>query len=99
MKNTYHFGFLILATILFMIACTNPFNSQLEPAAKAISDGAHGGDTHFYFLPPMLPYPGRTSGQVDGPLDPEIVIEDLNDNEIVASYTRHDGIWLSLIHI
>ena len=41
----------------------------VRPPSLAISDSAHGGKSHFYFLPPILPAPAF-SGVFDAALSP-----------------------------
>ena len=43
----------------------------VRPPSLAISDAAHGGKSHFYFLPPILPAPAF-SGVFDAALSPEV---------------------------
>src|SRR2546426_12422192 len=57
------------STIVALIAC-----AEREPAAPRsprpladLSDGEHGGNTHFFFLPPMVQAPNLT-GVFDGSL-------------------------------
>jgi hypothetical protein len=59
---------------LLVAACAAP----TTPAATggphaAISDGASGGNSHFFFLPPLVPNPA-TAGTADPTLSPEVVI-------------------------
>ena len=49
---------------------TGPSVPEPRPAL-AISDAAHAGKSHFYFLPPLVPAPGVTGG-FDGSLSPEV---------------------------
>jgi len=45
------------------------FGPDLSPQ-PAISDGAHDGNQHFYFLPPMVANPGPFSSPFDASLEP-----------------------------
>lgn len=51
---------------------TAPAIGDVFPAL-AISDGAHGGNEHFYFLPPLVP-PPRHSGVFDAGLQPTVIV-------------------------
>ena len=78
MKKSF---FLISLTLgLFLLwSCNSPLDEMnvatkaKEYGGKTISDGAHGGDTSFYFLPPMVPMP-EYSGDFDGGLAPVVEI-------------------------
>jgi hypothetical protein len=68
---------LILAGVLvFAVACLDddklPFAPGATPMAE-IDDGAHEGNEHFYFLPPMVDKPSY-SGTFDGSLEPVVTI-------------------------
>ncbi|MHC4092599.1 MAG: hypothetical protein ACYSVY_20385, partial [Planctomycetota bacterium] len=54
---------------------------QLTPPAPSfdISDAAHGGNAHFFWLPPMVDDPGAFNGPFDGTLSPVVHICDLTD--------------------
>lgn len=65
--------------------------------APAISDGAHDGNPHFYFLPPMVPSPAF-SGTADPDASPTVVICAWNEisaggacDDIIASFSRAGG--------
>src|SRR5687767_9927870 len=68
----------VLAAATFtlgMAACTSdetPTSPSADPGpAFAISDGAHGGNPHFYFLPPLVAAPHPT-GAFDPTLNPTV---------------------------
>jgi len=69
----------VLATILLTtLSCTDreptaPESSGPVPTLE-IRDGAHGGNAHFFFLPPLLPSP-RTSGTPDATLAASLAVE------------------------
>jgi len=72
MKRT---ALLVLANIA-LIACTetNPTTSPTRPKLSAeTSDGAHGGNTHFFFLPPLVANPSF-SGVSNPFLAPDVQI-------------------------
>jgi len=64
----------VLATIA-LIACTD--TSPTRPARPKLSaetsDGAHGGNTHFFFLPPLVAQPSF-SGVSNPFLAPDVQI-------------------------
>lgn len=65
------------------------------PPAPVISDGAHQGNEHFYFLPPLVPSPAF-SGVADGSLAPVVSVCEWNATdgrctEIVAHFTTAGG--------
>jgi hypothetical protein len=65
---------LVAAAMGWIAACTeNPALTTAAAPVAAISDGATGGNAHFYFLPPMVPNPS-TSGTADATLSPAVVI-------------------------
>ncbi|HXV85815.1 MAG TPA: hypothetical protein VD793_03900, partial [Gemmatimonadales bacterium] len=51
---------------------------DITPPDFAVSDGAHGGNTHFYFLPPLVPTP-TFSGEFNPLVKPTVVISELPD--------------------
>jgi hypothetical protein len=62
-----------------------PEPDQVGPGRSpsfSISDGAHGGNTHFYFLPPMVSQPSF-SGDFDGSLSPVVRITAAGEADIV----------------
>ncbi len=52
-----------------------------------IQDGAHRGNAHFFFLPPLVP-PARYSGVPDGTLQPEVTVCPLIGGSCGASIAR-----------
>lgn len=69
---------IVLASFVGVLvaACSevgSPVLEAGETAAPGISDGAHGGNAAFYFLPPLVPAPSPT-GVFDGTLEPTVVI-------------------------
>src|SRR2546425_9463259 len=56
-----HFALVVTAAAVLSVGCRD--QQPLQPAANAgpaymISDGAHnGGNSHFFFLPPLVPDP------------------------------------------
>lgn len=67
----------VLVTVL--LSCredfepTAPEPPELLPLSLEISDGAHGGNPHFFWLPPMVPEPSY-SGTFDASLSPVVTI-------------------------
>ena len=71
---------LIVLACLLVSACqeaTEPLDSpsmaELSKPLASRSDGAHGGNEHFFFLPPMVDDPSPT-GVFDGSLSPVVEI-------------------------
>jgi len=62
---------LSLATLVFAACQDQP--DPTGPPHSAISDAAHGGNAHFYFLPPLVPAPTYT-GTFDGTRSPVVDI-------------------------
>jgi alpha-tubulin suppressor-like RCC1 family protein len=64
----------VLAGAALLAGCdTGPTAPPVGPSL-AISDGAHFGNPHFFFLPSMVPKMPSTSGTFDGSLSPEVQI-------------------------
>lgn len=71
-----------LAALLSLAACTadQPVAPQrasaLRPgaASAAIVDGAHGGDQHFFFLPPLVPGAPNSAGTFDATRTPTVEV-------------------------
>jgi hypothetical protein len=69
--------FLVLPTALLLLAGCQDMERVAGPGpevpvpAFAISDGAHGGQPGFYFLPPLVPDPGPFTGTFDPTRSPE----------------------------
>src|SRR5215210_8375392 len=70
------------AVAMAFLACQEDAESPTAPDTRsvpgtvpafAISDGAHGGNPHFFFLPPLVAAP-VTSGSFDPTLSPTIKI-------------------------
>ena len=63
---------------LLVVACEGPSgpsseSTQAARPAASISDGAHGGNVHFFWLPPLVSTPAY-SGTFDGSLSPVVEI-------------------------
>jgi len=68
-------------------------DGDLATPALAISDGAHGGSPHFFFLPPLARAP-RPAGTFDPGLTPTVTICALNAQgcaRTIATYTVNGG--------
>ena len=72
MELTYKRLVILMAAPLVVGCNERPSPTDLSPQL-AISDGAHAGNEHFYFLPPMVPNASPT-GTFDGSLAPEVKI-------------------------
>lgn len=85
-----------LSTVFpIVVACASCGESAVAPsdASYAISDGAHSGNEHFYFLPPMVPAPDP-GGAFDGSLSPEVQVCAWNGaacTTMLALFTRDAG--------
>ena len=55
-------------------------------ARRVISDGAHQGNEHFFFLPPMVKT-ASYSGTFDGSLDPVVEVVESGSDTVVASFS------------
>jgi hypothetical protein len=68
-------GAVLVVISALVLSCREdlPSGPSAPPPAPslAISDAAHGGKSHFYFLPPLLPAPSF-SGLFDATLSPEV---------------------------
>lgn len=95
--------FVPLVTLALVVAaCERPLGitapttpGVLEPLT-AVSDGAHGGNAHFFFLPPIARRDGDFTGVFDGSLAPVVDICQLDGAECVArvahfTTSRHRG--------
>jgi Tol biopolymer transport system component len=73
---------------------TTPVEGPVRAApAFAMSDGAHGGNPHFFFLPSLAPAPSFT-GTFDPAAAPTVVICALNGSacgSTIATYTTSTG--------
>src|SRR6476660_5457013 len=74
---------LTVSALLFIVACKDnntptQISAPTDPS-KIISDGAHGGNKDFFFLPPMVPLPVGNAdfelGKFNNTLGPAIRIE------------------------
>ncbi len=68
-------AFVLLLGSALVLGCadsSSPGDTTTKPVL-AIVDGAHGGNSHFYFFPPMVAAPGPT-GTFDGSLAPSVEI-------------------------
>src|SRR5689334_11848596 len=73
------------ASLLLAVGCrdaTAPTARALEAgrSSREISDAAHGGTAHFYFLPPLVPQPAY-AGTADGTRAPEVVVCDVGSTK------------------
>ena len=70
-----------VSVTMILLGCQDPMEPSGDPAAPApelpaefaISDGAHSGNTHFYFLPPLVRAPHST-GRFDPTLSPIVKV-------------------------
>lgn len=66
-------GALLAGTVLLAGCDTGP-TAPPDRTSLSISDGAHLGNPHFFFLPSMVPKMPSTSGTFDGALSPEVQV-------------------------
>jgi hypothetical protein len=85
---------LMCAAAMLAAACQD---RQSPPTAPSflIQDAAHGGNPHFYWLPPMTRQPSFT-GTFDGTLAPVVEISELGgvtgcSNHVVTTFTTTTG--------
>lgn len=92
---------LSLAAVSAVFACQSDQTTAPNPPTRhpaistALVDGSHGGNAHFFFLPPMVPplqedQPPPFSGTFDPSLQPVVQICTIGDNGAcppVASFT------------
>ena len=66
MRPAFPTRFILSSVLLLALAACHDVTAPVAPEASApepfltISDGAHAGNAHFYFLPPMVPSPSPT---------------------------------------
>jgi alpha-tubulin suppressor-like RCC1 family protein len=87
----------LLALLVAATACSDeqPTNPQVDPvAAFTVSDGANGGNPHFFFLNPLVPAP-NPGGIFDATAEPEVEICPLDATEsclaAIAIFTTEAG--------
>ena len=80
-----------LCTVLlvgFAAACQDaPSVLDVGAPSFATSDGAHGGNAHFYFLPPLVPSPDY-DGEFNPYLKPTVVV-----SEWASGFVDTDVAW------
>ncbi len=88
--------FLLLSLVLTLfVSC----DIQDKVYNRDISDGAHDGNEHFFFLPPLAPLPDY-SGTFDGTLNPEVEIVDSSDsNAPIAHFSLTSGSGSEVIRV
>ena len=72
----------VISAITVVAACANPESpsGSAERSSASVSayidvrDGAHGGNPHFYFLPPLAPDPRVVSGIFDPTFEPTVEV-------------------------
>jgi len=90
--------------LLLAAACADhdlPTATPRARPARSISDGAHGGNSHFFFLPPIVPAPAPT-GTFDGNVSPEVRICEWNGTSCVveiAAYSLTTGTGGELVKV
>jgi hypothetical protein len=83
---------LLSLAILVLAACQDQ-SAPTDPLHFTISDGAHGGNAHFYFLPPLVPAPTYT-GTFDGTRSPVVDIcpwDGIACGPSIATFTMTTG--------
>ncbi len=83
---------LLSAACALLVACQDQPSPTAAKLSALISDGAHQGNTHFYFLPPMVPQPSF-SGVFNPGLEPVVQICELSSTgcSTIASFTTTTG--------
>jgi hypothetical protein len=73
-------------------ACTDQLTEPTESLGPsyAVLDGAHSGNAHFFFLPPMVPAPAH-SGTFDGGQSPVVTVCVLSGNSCGATVASFSG--------
>ena len=90
--------------LLFAAACSDsdlPTATPRVRPALSISDGANGGNSHFFFLPPIVPAPAP-AGAFDGAVSPEVRICEWNGTACVleiAAFSLTSGTGGELITV
>ncbi len=92
--------FLLLSVVLsVIIGCDIEPPVKYKVYSRDISDGAHDGNNHFFFLPPLVPRPDY-SGTFDGTLSPEVeIVDSSNSNEPIAHFTMTSGTGSEVIRV
>jgi hypothetical protein len=86
---------LIILVLALVVSC-NPdeMTAPGQEPAFIIQDGGHGGNAHFFFLPPLVPRPNY-SGTPDGTLEPEVTVCELTSGgscgPILVRFTTAPG--------
>ncbi len=76
-----------------LVACQDQRSPTAVKPSALIQDGAHAGNTHFFFLPPMVPQPSF-SGVFNPQLKPVVQICELSGaacGATIASFTTTTG--------
>ena len=66
--------------------------------SASISDGAHSGNVHFYWLPPLVPATNPT-GVFDGSLSPVVTISEGIGGATIAEFTMATGAGSELVRM
>lgn len=89
------------AVVLLLTACSSSeiLTGPTSRPSFEISDDPHGGITHFFFLPPMVPQP-TYGGTSDGTLSPTVVVcvwSGTACGAIVAQFSTTSGTYNQII--
>jgi hypothetical protein len=66
---------------LVMACADTPLPLEVSAPSLAISDGAHGGNPHFFWVQPMAPEPSEFPGVFDPELLPTVTVSELSEPE------------------
>ncbi len=89
----------LCAALVVVATCgdgTTPIGPVVQPGPLpqfAISDAMHGGNPHFFWLPPLVRQASGYNGPFDGTQAPLVRICDLADcaNQVIAEFTMTTG--------
>jgi N-acetylneuraminic acid mutarotase len=93
MKNK-SFVFTLIILLVLLSSCTIGERQFLEMHAREISDGAHQGNLHFFFMPPMVAQPA-ICGEFCPNLSPVVEIE--RNGGLVARFSVTEGIGSEIV--
>ena len=80
-------GLASLMGIALLAHCSRSAPEPLARSTALFSDAAHGGNPHFYLLPPIVPAPAW-SGIFDGTLSPVVIVCRLSGSACAAITAR-----------
>ena len=86
MKRT---GLFVIGAVLLVACQDSQIPVDLGQPNFAVSDGANGGNEHFFFLPPIVPTP-TTAGVFNANLRPRVNVWGPFPDEANAECTSHE---------